>query len=62
MVEFYTMNRHGVSAFDFMTASGCNQFVVGPTHASGGTLDLMITDVPDLARVTQINPLCRQSF
>ena len=34
-----TTNRHGVAAFDFAAVSGCDQFVVGPTHARGGTLD-----------------------
>ena len=33
-------NHHGVAAFDFATVSGCDQLVVGPTHARGGTLDL----------------------
>ena len=42
-----TTNRHGVAAFDFATVSGCDQLVVGPTHARGGTLDLLMTDVPD---------------
>ena len=28
--------------------------VVGPTRASGGTLDLMMTDVPDLVRVAVV--------
>ena len=46
-----TMNRHGVAAFDFATISGCDQLVVGPTHACGGTLDLLMTDVPDLVWV-----------
>ena len=32
-----TMNCHGVAAFDFTTVSGCDQLVVGPTHARGGT-------------------------
>ena len=41
-----TTNRNGVAAFDFTTVSGCYQLVVGPTHARGGTLDLLITDVP----------------
>ena len=36
-----TTNRHGVAAFDFVTVSGRDQLVVGPTHARGGTLDLM---------------------
>ena len=39
-----TTNRHGVAAFDFATVSGCDQLVIGPTHARGGTLDLMMTD------------------
>ena len=43
-----TTNRHGVAAFDFVTVSSCEQLVVGPTHACGGTLDLLMTDVPDL--------------
>ena len=46
-----TTNRHGVSAFDFATVSGCDELVVGPTHASDETLDLLMTDVPDLVRV-----------
>ena len=28
-----TTNCHGVAAFDFATVSGCDQLVVGPTHA-----------------------------
>ena len=47
-----TTNRPGVAAFDFATVSGCDQLVVGPTHARGGTLDLLMTDLPDLVRVT----------
>ena len=43
-----TTNSHGIAAFDFATVSGCDQLVVGPTHARGGTLDLLMTDVPDL--------------
>ena len=43
-----TTNCHGVAAFHFATVSGCDQLVVGPTQARGGTLDLLITDVPDL--------------
>ena len=52
-----TKNRHGVAAFDFVTLSGCDQLVVGPTHARGGTLDLLMTDVPDLVRVTVVAPI-----
>ena len=52
-----TTNRHGVAAFHFATVSGCNQLVVGPTHARGGTLDLLMTDVPDLVRVSVVAPI-----
>ena len=31
--------------------------VVGPTHAGGGTLDLLMTDVPDLVRVAVVSPI-----
>ena len=50
-------NRNGVAAFDFATVSGCDQLVVGPTHARGGTLDLLMTDVPDLVRVAVVAPI-----
>ena len=42
-----TTNRHGVAAFDFATVSGWDQLVVVQTHARGGTLDLLMIDVPD---------------
>ena len=42
-----TTNRHGVAAFDIATVSSCDQLVVGPTHARGGTLALLMTDVLD---------------
>ena len=29
-----TASRHGVTAFDFATFSGCEQLVVGPTHTA----------------------------
>ena len=51
-----TTNRHGVAAFDFATVFGCNQLVVGLTHACGGTLDLM-TDVPFVVRVSVVAPI-----
>ena len=54
-----TTNRHGVAALDFATVSGCDQLVIGPTHAHEGTLDLLMTDVPDLVRVTVVAPLGR---
>ena len=53
-----TTNRHGVAVSDFATVSGCDQLVVGPTHARGGTLDLLMTDVPDLVRVAVVAPIC----
>ena len=52
-----TTNHHGVAAFDFTTVSGCDQLVVGPTHARGGTLDLLMTDVPDLVWATFVAPI-----
>ena len=51
-----TANRD-VAAFDFATVSGCDQLVVGPTHALGGTLDLQMTDVPNLVRVAVVAPI-----
>ena len=50
-------NRHGVAAFDFATVSGCDQLVVGPTHARGLTLDLLMTDVPNLVWVAVVAPI-----
>ena len=41
-------NRDGVAALDFATMSCCDQLMIGPTHARGGTLDHLMTDVPDL--------------
>ena len=34
-----TTNRHDVAALDIATVSGCDQLVIGPTHAHGGTLE-----------------------
>ena len=36
---------------------GCTPLVVGPTHARGGTLDLLMTDVPDLVRAAVVAPI-----
>ena len=52
-----TANRHGVAAFDFATVSDCDQLVVGPTHARGGTLDLLMTDVDGIVRVAVVAPI-----
>ena len=38
-----TTNCQGVAALDFATVSGCDQLVIGLTHAHGGTLDLLMT-------------------
>ena len=46
-----TTNHHGVATFNFATVSGCDQLVVGPTHARGGTLDILMTEVTDLVWV-----------
>ena len=52
-----TTNRHGVAAFDFATVSGCDQLVVSKTHARGGTLDLLMTNVPDFVWVAVLAPI-----
>ena len=52
-----TMNRLGVETFDFATVSGCDQLVVGATHASSGTLDLLMTDFSDLSWVAVVLPI-----
>ena len=52
-----TTNRHGLAAFDLATVFGCDELVVDPTHARGGTLDLLMTDVPDLVRVAVLAPI-----
>ena len=52
-----TTNRHGDAAFDFATVSGCDQLVVGPTRACGGTLDLLMTNVPDLVWIALVAPI-----
>ena len=54
-----TTNHHGVEALDFATVSGCDQLVIGLTHARGGTLDLLMTDVPHLVLVAVVVPLGR---
>lgn len=48
---------HGVAARDFADISGCEQMVTGPTHLLGGTLDLLLTDVPDLVNVSVKAPI-----
>ena len=50
-------NSHGVAAFDFATVFGFDQLVVRPTHARGGILDPMMTDVPDLIQVAVVAPI-----
>ena len=49
-----TTNRYGVATFYFATVTGCDQFVVGPTHARTGTLNLLMTDVPDQVQVSVV--------
>ena len=52
-----TTIRHGVGAYDFVTVSGYDQLVVGPTHERGGTLDLLMTDVPNLVILAVVAPI-----
>ena len=55
-------NHHGVAAFDFATVSGCDQLVVTPTHACGGTLDLLMPDVLDLIQVAVVAPIGNSNY
>ena len=57
MVGLYDHEPSWSAAFDFATVSACDQLVVGPIHARGGTLDLLMTDVPDLVRVAVVAPI-----
>ena len=61
-----TANCHGVVkgvvSCDFPTVSGCDQLVVGPTHARDGTLDLLLTDVPGLVRVAVVAPIGKSVY
>ena len=55
-----TTSRHGVAAvmvLQPMTVSDCNQLVVGTIHAHGGTLDLLMTYVPDLVQGSVVAPI-----
>ena len=45
VVRFTATNHHGVATFDFATVYCCDQLVVDPTHARGGTLYLILNDV-----------------
>ena len=42
----------GRDCLDFITLIDCTQIVEGPTHIAGGRLDLVLTDVPDLVKVS----------
>ena len=46
-------------ALTFTICLSCvfHQLVVGTTHARGGTLDLLMIDVPDLVRVAVVAPI-----
>ena len=55
-------NRQGVADFVVATAFGCDKLVVGPTHARGGTFDLLMTDVPDLVRFAVVSPLGNSDY
>ena len=59
MPTFFNNNNNNnlVAAFDFATVYDFDRLDVGPTHARGGTLDLPITDVPDLVRVAVLAPI-----
>ena len=48
LLDSATANHQGVAALDMATVSNCDQLVIFPTHACGGTLDLVMTDAPYL--------------
>ena len=50
-------NHHGFAAFDFKSVSSCDQLVIDPTHARGGTLRLPMTNVPDMLRIAVVAPI-----
>ena len=52
-----TTKAHGVAAFDFSTVCGSDQFFVGATSERGGTLDLLLTDVPVLVGIAVAAPI-----
>ena len=52
-----TTNHHGVAAIDYTTVSCCDQLVVGPTQARGGTHDLLMTDLLELIWVAVVAPI-----
>ena len=49
-------NRHSVASFDF-ASQRMKIMVVGQTLARGGTLHLLMTDVPDLVWVAVVVPM-----
>ena len=52
-------NRHVFAAFDFATVSGCDQLVVGPTHARPGAVPMCAVVV---GCCCADRPLCRLLF
>ena len=48
---------HGIAAFHFANVTSCDQLVVGPNHTRGGTLELLMTDVPVLVSVAVVPPI-----
>ena len=49
--------RHGLSAYDLSSVSGCDQLVSEPTHVSGNCLDLIFTDVPGVVTIHVGSPV-----
>ena len=57
MVGFYYHEPSRCGGPGLCSVLGCDQLMTGPTHARGGTLDLLMTYVPDLVRVAVVAPL-----
>ncbi len=53
----FPTDSHGRAALEFAIVSGCSQLVAGSTHLAGNRLDIFLTDVPDIVKVTTMAPL-----
>ena len=50
-----------LQTFELTTVSGYDQLVVSLTHARRGTLDLLMTDVPDRVKATLISHIANSN-
>ena len=50
LIENEPRTVHCVAAHDYATVSSCYQLIISLTYACGGTLDLLMTDVPQVIK------------